>query len=110
MGVVPGTAAVVAHGPFDPDPDFVAHRGDDVVWEDSAGVWSAHPPSTLLLTEPLLWAPHTDWRLGQHELSRADRAAFSNFECEAIVTLTSASYRRYQPDRDQPPSKNPTDG
>lgn len=108
-GMVPGTPALNPLGPWDRDKAWVPSGLDDAddeadVWEDNQGVWSDYAPETLLVTEPMLWAPYSLWTLGKQEPADEDFRRLSNFELECMVVLTGASRRAIAPARAPEPN------
>ena len=93
-GFLPGLPGITI-GPFDKSDSFIQReRQPDDIWEDADGVRSKYQPQTLLITEPLLWGPYSDWLLGLHELSEQAVACRSNFEVEALLQLAAARHRK----------------
>lgn len=99
-GFIPGMPGSTI-GPFDRTEKFVERETQpDDVWEERDGVRTKYQPQTLLLSEPLLWRPYSDWLLGLHELSESAVASRSNFEVEAILQLASTRARKVMPKRE----------
>ena len=99
-GFLPGVPGVVM-GPFDRRDRVLEEAGDrDDIWEDSGGIRTRYQPQTLLLSEPRLWRPFTEWTLGLHEMTPALADSRSAFEVDALLTLIGARHRKDFPKKD----------
>src|SRR5688572_4108121 len=91
-GFFPNTPGDV-RGPFDKPEKFYPHDDQpEDIWEESDGIRTVYRAQTLLMTEPLLWEPVTDWMFGKRDLS-AILDEESNFWVEAIAQMNSAHDR-----------------
>lgn len=100
LGYVPGIPGMV-RGPFDKRKNYrpIENQPEDI-WEDKDGIRARYQPQTLLLSEPLLVDPYTDWSLGHREMSRLDIEEQSNFWIEVVLELSHALNRKIFPEKD----------
>lgn len=80
-------------GPVDPPERFIPREQPKDIWEDKDGIRSLYQSRALLLSEPMLWLPVTEWRRGKKE---ADDDK-SNFWEEAVFMLEGTHLRSLRP-------------